>query len=63
MITTRTLQQWRRDSLRNLSNPYMKMDQTNPDSITTDLIHFHESNERILRLTQELLDLNLLKKG
>ena len=57
MITERTLKRWRREALM----PTDFMDLTHPHTI----IHFEniEMKERILRLTQELMDLQLMKKG
>ena len=54
MISERTLKQWRRDSLTIDYNPI------NPDLISYErLIELHQ---RILRLTQELMDWHLIKK-
>ena len=54
MISERTLRNWRRDALKTkdlvtLTDPLEKV--------------IGESSERILRLTQELMDLHLVKKG
>ena len=53
-ITERTLKRWRREVL--VDNEL----KTNVTS--TDLLIRVELNKRILRLTQELLDLHLIKK-
>ena len=54
MITERTLRQWRKDALVAVS----MVTQTDP------LEHvMGEQAERILRLTQELLDQHLIRKG
>ncbi len=62
MITERTLRQWRSDSLRaliilNSGVPDITNTGLSIKNITTD------PHERILRLTQELLDQHLMKKG
>jgi hypothetical protein len=60
MITERTLKRWRRESL----NPQYSVDtieSPNPDTIVS-LRHITELHNRILYLTQELMDLNLMKK-
>lgn len=56
MITERTLRRWRQDALRELD-----ADKTLPkEGKTTEIIRREEDKERILRLTQELLDQHLL---
>lgn len=54
MIGERTLKNWRRDALK--ESP----DEVNPSWV---LRAYHEQQERILRLTQDLLDLHLMRKG
>lgn len=49
MISTRTLNKWRKEALRVIHEDY--------DNIST-----YERSKRILVLTQELLDKNLLEK-
>ncbi len=59
MITERTLRQWRRDALK---GKLMK-DNLPPESLNTSILYIEELHQRILRLTQELLDIQLMKKG
>ena len=63
MISERTLKRWRRDSL----NPKIVVDSkedANVNPITTLSINsVMELHKRILRLTQELMDLVLIQKG
>lgn len=54
MISERTLRQWRRDSLK-----LNQIERTDEEK----LLHYQDLNERILRLTQELMDIHLVKKG
>jgi predicted DNA-binding antitoxin AbrB/MazE fold protein len=63
MISKRTLVQWRIDALRKLANPLQSITVKNGEGINIALIEEAEVNERILRLTQELIDLDLIKKG
>ncbi len=61
MITERTLRKWRKEALEDVESP--KALYTN-DGVDTD---FHKDeiktlSERILRMTQELLDQHLLRK-
>jgi hypothetical protein len=56
-ITERTLREWRKQALKEHS------DLAGWDSHTELTSHRRESAERILRLTQELLDLALLKRS
>ena len=51
MITERTLKQWRRDALKYPQNS---------EAVQTQ--NGLEMAERILRLTQELMDLHLIRK-
>ena len=53
MISERTLKKWRRDALNAVYD-------ANDSAII--MLQSQEKDERILRLTQELLDLYLLKK-
>ena len=53
MISERTLKRWRKDALRA---------EYNIDTVIS-LAHAKEKDERILRLTQELMDLHLIQKG
>ena len=63
MITNRTLQQWRRDALISKGNPLLTSDPSHPEKVSIAILAELEYCERILRLTQELMDLNLLRKG
>ena len=60
MITERTLKQWRKESLTpkytvdSIENPH-------PDTVVS-LDHILQLHQRILRLTQELMDIYLTKK-
>jgi hypothetical protein len=58
MISERTLKKWRRDALQ----PTVVTDLSKPlvDILSSTTI---EMKERILRLTQELMDLRLIQKG
>jgi hypothetical protein len=58
MITERTLRNWRRDAL---SKNYDGVVRNDPESVNTIVLYLQELNERILRLTQELLDNHLMK--
>jgi hypothetical protein len=61
MISERALKQWRRDALKDMINP--KVLATN-DGVDHGF-HIDEVrtlSERILRLTQELMDLHLIRK-
>jgi len=53
MISERTLRNWRRDALKGKDTLEL-----------VEMIKYVDtSNERILRLTQDLLDLHLIRKG
>jgi len=56
MITERTLRQWRKDALKSVASRH-SMDTTQKNDLEVQI------SERILRLTQELLDQHLIKKG
>lgn len=60
MITKRTLENWRKDAL---TKNYDGVVKSNPESINIVVLYLQELNQRILRLTQELIDLQLMKKG
>jgi len=60
MITERTLRQWRKDALKKINHPHVK---NTPEQLNIEVIYENELNNRILRLTQELLDGYLLRKG
>jgi predicted nucleic acid-binding Zn ribbon protein len=62
MITERTLRQWRRDALTGRMN-IASADPARPESINETILFIDELNQRILRLTQELLDQHLMRKG
>lgn len=60
MITERTLRQWRKESLMKKGSPlYIKTG----EEVNVAVLYETELHERILRLTQELLDQHLLRKG
>ena len=61
MITERTLKQWRRESLTPNYTVDFEKDNKDPYTIIS-LNHFLELHQRILRLTQELMDIHLMKK-
>ncbi len=63
MITERTLKQWRRDALKCKANPLLKFTPGSPESVDIAILKEQEYCERILRLTQDLLDIQLMKKG
>ena len=52
-ITERTLRKWRGEALKDINYPDRSID---PDSIVEEL------SQRILRMTQELLDQHLIRK-
>lgn len=56
MITERTLKKWRGEALEEVSEPVP----SNIESFNVVLSKYIEINERILRLTQVLLDQHLL---
>lgn len=56
MITERTLRRWRGDALKELA------ELKDWDSVTEFTKERRQTAERILRLTQELLDQHLLRK-
>lgn len=58
MITKRTLTNWRRDALTALKGVHS----LTPEGLNCDIVKFAEINERILRLTQELIDQYLTRK-
>lgn len=56
MISERTLKRWRRDALQELDKKITDM------SAMAYTVVDKEKNERILRMTQELLDQHLVRK-
>lgn len=65
MITKRTLENWRKDAL-NCNQKHRMLEsivKSEPAVLDTATILFDELNQRIVRLTQELLDIELMKKG
>ena len=56
MITERTLRRWRRDALIKPTTP------VGLDALSYIYSELEEANDRILRMTQELLDQHLLRK-
>ncbi len=63
MITERTLKQWRREALKEVQPGTTIPAQITPEGINIEVLHIVELNSRILRLTQELLDIYLIRKG
>jgi len=59
MITKRTLEKYRVDALKSDRDIHSLP----PEGLDTYILHTKELNRRILRLTQELLDLDLVRKG
>lgn len=59
MITERTLRRWRKDALQEQT----ELIPEGMDSIKLPLSRYLELHERILRMTQDLLDLHLMRKG
>lgn len=57
MITEKTLKKWRADALR--ERQLLMVPEANILTTSRDI----ETQERILRLTQELLDNHLMRKG
>lgn len=60
MVTERTLRQWRRDALKAITHPLMEV---RGEDLNIAILKEQELNSRILRLTQELLDQYLIRKG
>jgi len=59
MISEKTLRRWRKASLDPLYNVNSV---ENPTTTSLSISHFQELHERILRMTQELLDQHLIRK-
>ena len=57
MVTERTLKHWRRDALNELE--YIKTKAIDPAEVSK----LNEYQNRILRMTQELLDAHLIRSG
>jgi hypothetical protein len=62
MISPRTLNKWRRDALKDQIDPGTLVDHKGPVYPVYDIKDILELNRRILLMTQELLDLHLIKK-
>jgi hypothetical protein len=63
MISEKILRKWRTDSLK-MREPSNIDSIENPDPNTiVKASHWTELHDRILRLTQELMDLHLMRKG
>jgi hypothetical protein len=60
MLTERTLRNWRVEALRVKVNSESLIKHS-PEGVNTDVLYQREMAERILRLTQELLDQHLMK--
>jgi hypothetical protein len=65
MISERTLRNWRRDALNGRPSFPCEVDGTilNIEHAVVVESCIGQLNERVLRLTQELMDLYLVKKG
>jgi hypothetical protein len=61
MISERTLRRWRKDALKGIEL-WHTLNMPKSDLPETEQ-SFKERNERILRLTAELMDLHLMRKG
>ena len=61
MISERTLKRWRKDALQDIIDPELL---ATHDGVDKDFCveEIKELSERILRMTQELLDSHLMKK-
>lgn len=62
MITERTLRNWRKQALVDLRYSKNVTPTTNPEAVTTNTLYIDTLNKRIVRMTQELLDVHLLRK-
>ena len=63
MITERTLKKWRREALKSLKTPKILITENSGVDEEFLISEIELLNNQILRMTQELLDQNLLKKG
>ena len=61
MISDRTLKQWRRDAI--IIYDDVAIEALNYPKESPVFRAYHQQRERILRLTQELMDLKLIQKG
>ena len=59
MITKRTLENWRKDALKGISS----IKGVEVKDLNISVVLEQQLNDRILRLTQDLIDLQLMKKG
>lgn len=57
MITERILKKWRKEALKTLSNL-----ENNAETFGRQIPIIREPNERILQMSQELLDQHLMRK-
>lgn len=62
MISEKTLRRWRADALKAEITNVDSIENPNPDTIIS-VAYYLELRERILHLTQELLDAHLMRKG
>jgi hypothetical protein len=60
MISEKTLRKWRRDSLVILSTTFQGESTVPVGPVNKE--HYIELNERIIRLTQELMDHHLIRR-
>jgi hypothetical protein len=59
VITKRTLENWRKDALKGISS----IKGVEVKDLNISVVLEQQLNDRILRLTQDLIDLQLMKKG
>lgn len=63
MISNRILREWRKEALLNREPSNIdSIENPDPDTITK-VSTWKELHDRIIRLTQELMDINLIKGG
>jgi hypothetical protein len=60
MITERTLRQWRKDALKKQEHSILIK---NGEETNMAVLLEYELHNRILRLTQELLDIHLMRRS
>jgi hypothetical protein len=63
MIAEKTLRKWRRDALTSTDTQTLDVIAAGGSISKGLLSHYQEAQERILRLTQELMDAHLMRKG
>lgn len=60
MITEKTLRKWRKDSLSKVNHPLIITD-ADGQGLNIAVLLEQELHQRIIRLTQDLLDVHLMK--